>query len=428
MEPVQSHSENETKGTVMIVDDSPGNLRVLESMLTNSGYRVRPATSGPMALKAAQTLVPDLILLDILMPDMDGYAVCRALKTHPFTRSIPVIFISALDEVFDKLNGFRAGGVDYITKPFQAEEVLARVDTHLTLRKAQSQLEERNLQLQETNARLEHEIAERQRAEAALQRSHDELETRVRERTAELAEAKEVAEVANLAKNNFLSSVSHELRTPLNTILGFAQLLEAQIPGPLNAKQEEQVRRILTGGHQLLALIKDVLDLSQVDLGKLCLNRKEVRIKHLLESSVLAIRERDLRDDLILTVALSPECQPLEIMADEVRLKQVMFNLLTNAVKFTPGPGTIVVAANVRDKQCVISVTDSGIGIAAEELERIFENFYQVKGGLVDKTRGVGLGLPIAKRLIELHGGRIWVESAGAEQGSCISFTLPLER
>ncbi len=430
MEQAQEHLDtmNTAKDTVMIVDDSPGNLRVLESMLTKSGYRVRPATSGPMALKVAQAVAPDLILLDILMPGMDGYAVCRALKAHPFTQSIPVIFISALNEVFDKINGFQAGGVDYITKPFQAEEVLARVGTHLDLRKTHAQLEERNRQLQDVNRQLEHEIAERKQAEAALQRSHDELEMRVRERTAELAEAKEVAEVANLAKNNFLSSVSHELRTPLNSILGFAQLLEAQIPGPLNAKQASQVQRILTSGHHLLALITDVLDLSQVDLGKLRLNLKDVQIQHVVESSLLAVRERDLREGLALTASISQECEHRELMADDVRLKQVLFNLLTNAVKFTPDPGTIVVEANVCDKHCVIRVIDSGIGIAAEEQEKIFENFYQVQGGLVDKTRGVGLGLPIAKRLVELHGGTIWVESDGKGKGSRFSFTLPIEQ
>lgn len=145
---------NAPKGTVMIVDDSLGNLRVLESMLANNGYKVRPATSGPMALKAAQTVPPDVILLDILMPDMDGYTVCRTLKNHPLTRSIPVIFISALDETFDKLNGFRAGGVDYITKPFQAEEVLARIKVHLTIEQLQNQLKQ-------ANERLEQKVTER---------------------------------------------------------------------------------------------------------------------------------------------------------------------------------------------------------------------------------------------------------------------------
>ena len=259
-----------------------------------------------------------------------------------------------------------------------------------------------------------------------LQRSHEELEIRVAQRTEELAKAKEEAEVANLAKNNFLCSMSHELRTPLNHILGFAQLLEMRNFGELNEKQAKYVRRILDGGQQLLSLINDVLDFSQADLGKMELHLSKVNIKGLLENSLATIREKDLRENLFFYLVVPQELEGVEIAADEHKLKQIMFNLLSNAVKFTPDSGTISVEAEQQDTNLIINVTDSGIGIAPEEQEKIFLNFYQIQGGLRDKTPGVGLGLSITKRLIELHGGKIWVQSDGKGQGSQFSFSLPL--
>jgi two-component system, sensor histidine kinase and response regulator len=204
-------STNFSRGNLLIIDDSPANLRVLSATLIEQGYDVRCVKSGSMALIGIQTSPPDLILLDICMPGIDGYQVCQWLKSNVQTQHIPIIFLSALDDVSDKIKAFETGGVDYITKPFYNKEVLARIEHQLTIRRLQKQLLEQNQFLQQ-------EILERQRIEAALRQ---EIYTHTLTEAA-LQDAKEVAEASNQAKSEFLSRMSHELRTPLNAILGFA--------------------------------------------------------------------------------------------------------------------------------------------------------------------------------------------------------------
>jgi signal transduction histidine kinase len=301
--------------------------------------------------------------------------------------------------------------------------------------------------LKEEHEKLQQEILRRQHIEEALQHSHAELEERVKERTWELVEAKELAleakeaaleaqhtaeaaqrtsEVADLAKTNFLYSMSHELRTPLNSVLGFAQLLANQSFGMLNSKQMQYVQRILNSGHHLLELINDVLDLSQIELGKMHLTPGKVELKSLLENSIKNIREKDLRETLSITLHFPQEVERIRLVADSQKLKQILFQLLSNAVKFTPADGAIEIDVEQQQESLIINVSDTGIGIDPEDQEQIFSNFYQNRGGLRDKTPGTGLGLPLARRLVELHGGQLWVSSEGKGKGSRFSFSLPL--
>ena len=269
-----------------------------------------------------------------------------------------------------------------------------------------------------------------------LERHAADLERRVRERTADLAEAKESAEAASRAKSDFLASMSHELRTPLNAVIGFSEVLRDRYFGELNEKQALYVNDILESGRHLLSLINDILDLSKVEAGKMELDISPVRIADLVAGSRVMIMEKAHRHGIDLEVRVAGEVEDLEIPGDERSLKQVMFNLLSNAVKFTPDGGRIRVTADLtRDRErgtrdepgsVVISVADSGIGIAPGERDRIFEEFYQVQSGMKDKSPGTGLGLPLTKKLVEMHGGRLWVESEGEGKGSVFSFVLPV--
>jgi len=261
----------------------------------------------------------------------------------------------------------------------------------------------------------------------ALSGLNAQLEERVNERTHQLGEAVAAANAANQAKSDFLASMSHELRTPLNAVIGFSQVLQEQLFGPLNSKQTEYIDNILTSGQHLLALINDVLDLSKIEAGKSVLELSPVKMASLVQDSLLMIKEKAAKKHIGLNINLGAAAEELELEADARKIKQVMFNLLSNAVKFTPDDGKIVIGVERSDGRVLVSVADSGIGIPAEAQGKLFTDFYQVQGGLVSKTQGTGLGLAISKRLVEMHGGRIWVKSDGPDKGSVFAFEIPVE-
>jgi signal transduction histidine kinase len=230
-------------------------------------------------------------------------------------------------------------------------------------------------------------------------------------------------EAASRHKSEFLANMSHELRTPLNAIIGFSQVLRQRLFGEVNEKQEEYLDDILSSGNHLLALINDVLDLSKVEAGQIELEQAPFSLREALEYGVVMVRERASRGGVQLSLQLAPEIEL--VRGDERRLRQVLFNLLSNAVKFTPEGGRITVATARHEEEVQISVTDTGPGIAAEDQQRIFEEFQQTEVG-IKQREGTGLGLALSKRLVELHGGRIWVESE-LGHGSRFVFTLPIE-
>ena len=287
-------------------------------------------------------------------------------------------------------------------------------------RKLEQEIKDRSVQLETANEELVTINEESQKLNSALLKSNAQLELQKKE----IVEANVRLEGVSRSKSDFLANMSHELRTPLNSVIGFSEVLQDQMFGQINEKQQEYVANILTSGEHLLALINDILDLSKVESGKMELELTEFSLREVLDSTVMMLREKALKGGITLSVEISPDAD-VTIMADQRKLKQILFNLVSNAVKFTEESGIIDVTA-VRDGDFIeFTVADSGIGIKEEDIQKLFQPFTQLESGYTKTYEGTGLGLALNRQLVELHGGRIWVESS-IGTGSRFSFSIPL--
>ena len=267
---------------------------------------------------------------------------------------------------------------------------------------------------------LESRNLEREKIQAELQASNRRLQEAI-EQANDMAI---LAQAANVAKSEFLANMSHELRTPLNVIIGFAELILDKQCGPLTPEQEEYLGDVLHSAQGLFQLINDILDLTKIEAGNLELELSEVRLPELLSRSLTILKEKALKHNIRLSY--EEDDTPVSIIADERKLKQIIYNLLANAVKFTPDGGEVHIRSKFEEGFVRVSVEDSGIGIKKEDIERIFDPFEQADSSLSRRFQGSGLGLSLTRSLVELHGGRIWVESHGEGKGSTFSFLIPL--
>ena len=363
-------------GNVMIVDDNPANLRLLEEMLRRQGHEVHSFPRGRLALAEAERNPPDLILLDINMPEMNGYEVCERLKSMPKLAAIPVIFLSALNETEDKLKAFHSGAADYISKPFQFEEVHARVETHLKL----------------------HELQQ------ALQRQNEHLEETVAARTRELADAHRRLTIVDRSKGDFLKLISHEFRTPLNGVLGIGQLAIGQMPstefnGELKQAFEKSRRRIL-------AILDDSLLLTEIDVSGDHFQSGPVSLYALLSRAVESTTEFASSRQVALT--LPPPNQDV-IAGDENLLVRALRALLETAVKFSGNGETVRLSSEIHGDSLRVTIESRGKTIPPAAMPIFFELLSIAESS----TPGgdLGLGPAVAHRILALFGASVTAEN-----------------
>jgi len=376
---------------ILIVDDERRNSELLKVMLAPEGYLLQTAGSGEMALNLVEQQPPDLILLDVMMPGMDGYQVVGKIKANPATHNIPVIMLTALDDRNARMLGLSAGAEDFLTKPVDRAELCVRVRNLLRLKAYGDKL---------------------RAAHAALAIALDEA-----------GEARRMAEHANNAKTQFLRAMSHELRTPLNAISGYTEILEMGIRGVVNPAQIKDLGRIKRASAYLLRLINDVLTIARLE-GARPLHLISIAVNPVLsEVEGLCILQAKANG---LTLTVTPSEREIFAMADAERFQQILLNLITNAIKFTPKGGSITVRCDDDTGAVRVGVNDTGVGVRLLDIERVFEAFVQIDRHLTTATQqGVGLGLSISRELARAMSGDLTVESTEGV-GSTFTLTLPV--
>ncbi len=359
----------EKSAYLLLVDDNRENLGVLSNILKEKGYKIALALDGNAALQVVKSISVDLILLDIMMPGIDGYEVCRQLKANPKYSDIPVIFLSALNDTADIVKAFQTGAVDYITKPFQADEVNVRVTTHLKLR-------QQNIELQKNNA----------------------------------------------DKDRFISLLAHDLRNPLSALIGFSDLLIKNINKYSTEEIKSKVEIINDSGKSAHNLLEDILIWVKAQVGRVPFRPEFIDFSSMCDNVIEKVKLNAQTKHINISYFFD---QNIKIFADANMLATILRNLLTNAIKFTNEGGKIQIYAESSENEIIITVSDNGVGMVPELIETIFDiSQNQSKAGTA-KEKGSGLGLHLCKEFVEQHGGRIWVNSKVGE-GSEFKFSLPI--
>ncbi|PSM50214.1 histidine kinase [Chroococcidiopsis sp. CCALA 051] len=361
---------------ILLVDDN-ADMRDYLTRILSEYVQVEAVADGATALAAVQEQAPNLVLSDVMMPGLDGFALLKALRADPQTREIPIILLSARAGEESIVEGLEAGADDYLIKPFSAQELVSRVNAHLQM----AQLRGEALRQERTTSRR---------------------------------------------KDELLSTVSHELNTPLVAILGWTRLLRGSPPSQsMLMKSLETIERNAT---LQAKLIQDLLDISRITAGKVRLSLQPVELQSVIENAIAAVKTAAIAKDIHLQWQPTDRNPSVTVLGDRDRLQQIICNLLTNAIKFTPESGSITVQLVVKEswesKVAEIGITDTGIGIATDFLPHVFDRFRQAEGA--NSAKGLGLGLAIARHLVELHNGTIHAESSGAGLGATFTVKLPI--
>jgi len=384
--------------TILIVDDNTLNLQLISTLLRSKGYKPVVANSGPNALKYLEQKLPDLILLDIMMPEMDGFEVCQIIKSQERFSEIPLIFLTAKNEVTDVVKGFSLGAVDFISKPFRSEEVLVRIQNHLALKQAKFKLEEQNRTLQLLNKKIEN--------------SNQQL----------AVQANDLKEL-NAQKNRFFSILAHDLRNPFSGFVGMTSLLRHSWKSMSEDDLEDFIVTLDSTADKVNKLLENLLKWSQVQLDSLVIEKHSFNLKNLVDDVIELKKTNANKKKINLINNIDAKIQ---LLADEQMTQMVVRNLLSNAIKFTSREGFVKIdAVKTKEDMLQVAVTDNGIGMSDETQKKLFNISEKVSRPGTEGEESTGLGLILCKALTEKQGGELWVESKEGS-GSVFYFTLPL--
>lgn len=367
---------NQNAETILVVDDTPANLDLLTSILKSDGYKVRPVTNGISALQAAKSEAPDLILLDILMPDMNGYEVCQRLDEDAILKNIPVLFITALTEIEDKVTAFNCGGVDYITKPYRAEEVLARVKTHLRLRRLQLELEAHNARLEDT----------------------------VRIRTREITEAHARLAILDDAKSDFLSLISHELIAPINGLFELtSHILDECQSRPISGSLPLLIKNTQ---HKIRTFLDDALLLTQLTVDENSFFQTTASLNLVLKRAV----ENSFDNAAIRHIAFGPLLEyPHLIFGSDTLLTKALEALLEAAIKFSKSGEVIRFSSTASEGEVLLVISTTGSHVPEAVIPRFFD-ILAMENDLIPPGF-LGLRMPVAQRIISIYDGSVTVNN-----------------
>ena len=432
---------------ILIVEDSPTQAERLRRLIQSKSYRVRVAGNGRLALAMLREHRPQLVLSDIIMPEMNGYELCSAIKSDESLRAIPVILVTALNDAKDIIRGIECGADNFVRKPYSEDYLLSRISHMLVNQKLRESPDTDGIALylgeqkhfihagrqqildllistyeQAVQVNGELQARERQVIELNMRLAHHaaELETINREiahKNLELAEASRM-------KSAFIANMSHELRTPLNAIIGFTGALLMKLPGPLTPDQDKQLNTIRTSARHLLSLINDILDVAKIEAGKVTLQVETIQCQDLIAQTADTLRPLAGQKGLALSVELPAE--PIFVESDKRALTQVIINLVNNAIKFTDtGAIKVSLAHALVDGELVtrFSVLDTGVGIKTEDQPKLFQAFSQLDSTSTRHAEGAGLGLYLCQNLANLLGGALSFTSEFG-QGSVFTLTL----
>lgn len=419
---------------ILIVEDSPTQTKLLRSILEENGYIVYSANNGARALESVRHTKPNLIITDIIMPEMDGFALCTAIKSDSYLKSIPVMLLTSLSDPQDVIKGLQAGADNFLTKPYESSFLLSRIQyifDNYELRKRKSSTADIEIYFEGekyiiNSDRMQIVDLLLSTYENAIQKNNElqEAHADLLEIHRQLEQKNIQLEILNQEKNHFLSIAAHDLRNPLTTIYTAADLITEELKDTTSSETKEFLEMIKHSSKFMRSLIEELLDVSVIESGKLSLHLESVNLTTLIRNNVALNRVIAGRKQITVEYRCTDDLPSLQL--DRKKIEQVMNNLISNAIKYSFPQSRVEIRSTCEQNNLIVSVSDEGQGIPPTEMDKLFKPFSRTSAKATSGESSTGLGLVIVRKIVEAHNGRVWAESQ-IKKGSTFYISFPLQ-